>query len=324
MKYLPYLCWVIFLGCKNEPTTKTSEKNNIISCSPTPTTDLSWYSSNQKAPIIPGLEGIQFPITTVNPTTQNYFNQGLMLAYGLNHAEATRSLFEAIRQDSTAAMAHWGFAYVLGSNYNATMSTDEEPRAYNAIQKAVFYSKNATEKEKGLIEALSLRYPAEKIENRSEADNKYSSAMHELHKKYPKDADIAVLYAESVLNLHPWDLYEKNTYQPKEWTGDVVNLLERLINEFPEHPGVHHLYIHSVEASKNPEKALASAKKLETLVPGAGHLVHMPSHIYINTGDYHLASISKIKAIEVDSLYVTACYAQGIYPLSYYPHNYHF
>lgn len=328
MKYLHYACWMLLLACQDAPATTAEtineQKKNAIGCMPTPTTDMSWYSSNQKAPMIPGLEGINFEITTNNTTTQAYFNQGMMLAYGFNHAEAARSFFEAIRQDSNSAMAHWGFAYVLGSNYNAAMSEEEEPRAYKAIQKALSLMNNVSSKEQSLIKALSLRYPANKIEDRATADNNYSSAMHSIYKQYPNDPDIAVLYAESVMNIHPWDLYEKNTYKPKEWTAAIVNLLEGLIQNFPKHPGVHHLYIHSMEASATPEKALASAKVLETLVPGAGHLVHMPSHIYINTGDYHAASISNMNAIEVDSLYVNACYAQGIYPLSYYPHNFHF
>ncbi len=148
--------------------------------------------------------------------------------------------------------------------------------------------------------------------------------MKKVYDQYSSDPDIGALYAESLMNLHPWDLYEKQTKKPKAWTPELVSILERLMKANPKHPGAHHFYIHAMEASATPEKALESANLLNTLVPGAGHLVHMPSHIYINTGDYHLGSIANIKAVEVDSIYTTACHAQGVYPLAYYPHNYHF
>jgi hypothetical protein len=221
-------------------------------------------------------------------------------------------------------MCYWGFAYVLGPNYNAGMEPDNYSRAYAAVQKAKELSANATEKERALINALARRYVAEPIEDRRDLDVDYSEAMKDLYKKYDEDPEIAALYAESVMDLYPWNLYDKDG-EPKEWTPTVLMLLEKVMKDYPDHPGAHHFYIHATEASKNPEKALVSAKKFDDgLVPGAGHLVHMPSHTYIQTGDYHKGSLANLKAVEVDSAYVTTCHAQGVYPLAYYPHNYHF
>ncbi|MGV3599843.1 MAG: hypothetical protein ACO1N1_01505 [Dyadobacter fermentans] len=148
--------------------------------------------------------------------------------------------------------------------------------------------------------------------------------MKKVYMQHASDPDIGALYAEAVMNLHPWDLYEKQTKAPKAWTPEIMAVLESLLRKNPKHPGAHHLYIHALEASGTPEKAMASAALLDSLVPGAGHLLHMPSHIYINTGDYHLGSLSNIRAAQADSTYVTACHAQGAYPLAYFPHNYHF
>lgn len=305
---------------KNETRGKLAE---AIGCA-TPTTDLAWYNSGKKAPRIPGLERINFTITTNNKEAQDYFNQGMMLAYGFNHAEAARSFYEVTRLDPNCAMGYWGFAYVLGPNYNAGMEPDNFQRAYEAAQKALALSGPCSAMEKDLIKALSVRYAKEAPDDRKSLDIAYYEEMKKLYAKYPGNADVASVYAESLMDLHPWDLYEKATKQPKAWTPELVAVVEKLINQFPEHPGGHHYYIHALEASASPEKAIRSANKLMTMVPGSGHLVHMPSHIYINTGDYHRGSLSNLKAVEVDSGYITACHAQGAYPLAYYPHNYHF
>jgi len=314
---------LLLLACTNKKETKGKD-NQAIGCYNTLTTDKDWYTSGKKAPKFNGLEGIAFTISTAYREAQEYFNQGLMLSYGFNHAEAARSFYEATRLDSTSAMAYWGYAYVLGPNYNGGMEKDNFQRAYAATIKAQSFSNNCTPKEKALIEALAYRYAANPPEDRSSLDIAYASAMKKVYDQYPSDPDIGALYAESLMNLHPWDLYEKQTKKPKAWTPELVSVLERLMKINPKHPGAHHFYIHAMEASATPEKALESAKLLYTLVPGAGHLVHMSSHIYINTGDYHLGSLSNIRAVEVDSVYTTACHAQGVYPLAYYPHNYHF
>jgi tetratricopeptide (TPR) repeat protein len=302
---------------------KTLVKRNVTGCAP-PTTDKDWYATTSKAPKLKGLEGIDFTITTNKKEAQAYFNQGLMLSYGFNHAEAARSFFEATRLDPSCAMAYWGFAYVLGPNYNAGMEDDNYQRAYEASQKALSLAAHCTEKEKALIQALTVRYTPEAPKDRSHLDSAFSMAMKKVYDSYPADPDVSALYVESLMDRHPWDLYDKKTKAPRPWTPEIIAILEKLIRQYPRHPGAPHFYIHAVEASKTPERALASAHLLLSLVPGSGHLVHMPSHIYIWTGDYHQGSLANIKAIQVDSAYVTACHAQGAYPLAYYPHNYHY
>jgi tetratricopeptide (TPR) repeat protein len=306
---------------ENRSSDKTAQS---IGCYNPRTTDKDWYASGKKAPLFEGLGGIDFSISTSVKEAQAYFNQGMMLAYGFNHAEAARSFFEAARLDSNCAMAYWGFAYVLGPNYNAGMEEDNFQRAYEASVKAQSLSKNCTPKEKALIEALATRYVQQPEADRSSLDVAYAAAMKKVYTQYSSDPDIGALYAEAMMDLHPWDLYDKKTKAPKAWTPELISVLEHLMKLHPTHPGAHHFYIHALEASATPEKALASARLLDTLVPGAGHLVHMPSHIYINTGDYHLGSLSNIRAVETDSAYTTACHAQGAYPLAYFPHNYHF
>ncbi|MFT4016814.1 MAG: hypothetical protein QM668_07605 [Agriterribacter sp.] len=329
MKYhcLVFILVMALFACKNKkqldaqtPDTATQ----AIGCYSAKTTDKAWYTSGKKAPKFEGMEGINFPVSTTNGEAQQYFNQGMMLAYGFNHAEAARSFYEASRLDSNCAMAFWGYALVLGPNYNAGMEDDHYQRAYKATLKAKSLSQKATAKEAALIEALILRYVAEPPADRKPLDIAYANAMKKVYAQYPDDPDIGALYAESLMDLHPWDLYDKKTKKPKAWTPELLAILENLMKKNPKHPGAHHFYIHALEASAIPEKAMASARLLDTLVRGSGHLLHMPSHIYINTGDYHLGSLSNIHAVEADSNYTTTCHAQGAYPLAYYPHNYHF
>ncbi|WP_346317635.1 hypothetical protein [Chitinophaga sp. YIM B06452] len=328
-KICPALILVFFLfACINRKAPKgdqsTVKASGSVGCYVPRTTDKEWYTSEKKAPMFKGLGGIDFNISTPVKEAQAYFNQGMMLAYGFNHAEAARSFFEASRLDPTCAMAYWGFAYVLGPNYNGGMEEDNFQRAYKAAVKARSLSGSCTPKEIALIEALATRYAQQPPADRSPLDIAYAAAMKKVYAQYPSDPDVGALYAEAMMDLHPWDLYDKKTKAPKAWTPELVRVLEHLMKSHPLHPGAHHFYIHALEASATPEKALASAKLLDTLVPGAGHLLHMPSHIYINTGDYHLGSISNIRAVETDSAYTTACHAQGAYPLAYFPHNYHF
>ena len=286
--------------------------------------DADWYKQDTPAPLFEGMDILSYPVTTKNPEAQKYFNQGLLFAYGFNHAEAARSFYQAIRLDSTCAMCYWGYAFVLGPNYNAGMDPGHYERAFEAMQSANKYAASCTEKEKGLIKAMTVRYTKEVPENRSHLDSAFMEAMKIMHQKYPEDVDIASIYAESLMDMHPWDLWEKDG-AAKPWTPEIIKAIEVAITLNPNHPGGHHYYIHALEASPYPERALPSAKKFDDgLVPRAGHLVHMPSHIYINTGDYHLGSIANINALKQDSTYVTQCHAQGSYPLALYPHNYHF
>lgn len=316
----------LFFSCKNDKSPKENEPlivSSKYSCVP-PVTDSEWYKNDNIAPLLEGYDVVNYKITTDNPLVQRYFNQGMTLAYGFNHAEAARSFYYATKLDPNCAMAFFGFAYVLGPNYNAGMENDNYERAYDAIQTAVKLSSNATEKEKEFIKVMALRYSKEPPENRSQLDLQYSNGLKKLYNKYPYDTEISALYAESLMNLHPWDLNEKDGSE-KPWTIEIVALLEKLINQNPKHPGVHHLYIHAVEASNSPERSNASAQAFDDgLVSGSGHLLHMPSHTYIRTGEYHKGTLSNIAAVKADSTYVTTCHAQGAYPLSYYPHNYHF
>lgn len=324
MKYLLLLAMALFMACKTEaPRVEDITKPSTIRCSP-PLTDTAWYASGKPAPLFEGMDILNYPVTTENKEAQQYFNQGLLLAYAFNHAEAARSFYHSIRLDPKCAMCYWGYAYVLGPNYNAGMEPDNYERAYEAIQSAVELSGNATAKEKALISAMAQRYVKEPVEDRRALDSAYMLSMKAVHKVYPDDVDIAAMYAESLMDMHPWDLWFPDG-RSKPWTHEILEAIEKAISIDPKHPGGHHFYIHAVEASPNPEKGLASAKVFDDgLVPNAGHLVHMPSHIYINTGHYHLGSLANLKAVQLDSAYVTQCHAQGAYPLAYYPHNYHF
>jgi len=282
-------------------------------------------SSDQKkqAPLFDNLGTLNFPITTNSALAQKYFDQGVILAYGFNHEEAFRSFEEVARLDSNCAMAYWGMAYVLGPNINLPMDAGVVHTAYEAIQKAISLLDNETQREKDYVMALSKRYSAEALEDRAPLDQAYSEAMRNLSAKYPDDLDAATMFTESIMDLHPWNYWLKDgTAQP--WTPELVAILEGVIKKNPDHHGANHLYIHAVEASKNPHRGLASADKLRFLAPGAGHLVHMPAHIYIRTGKYHEGSLANIRAVKSDEEYINQCNQQGFYPLSYYPHNYHF
>lgn len=318
------ILWLVFVACKNRGNTHDISNRPFIACAPI-TTDLSWYQSDNIAPLIGGLDVMEFPVTTNHRLAQKYINQGMVLAYGFNHAEAARSFYYATKLDPDCAMAYWGFAYVLGPNYNAGMEPDNYQRAYDAVQKAKeLASKNASQKEKDLINALSKRYVQFPVEDRSELDLEYSNALQEVYNKYSYDADVAALYAESMMDMFPFDLWDENG-NPRERTNEIVQVVNKALEIDPKHPGAHHFKIHMLEASLHPDGALESAKIFdEGLVPGAGHLIHMPSHVYIRTGDYHKGTLANLRAVVVDSNYVAACNAQGAYPIAYFPHNYHF
>jgi len=327
MKTTLSLLLILFLiSCKKQISNPGDVQSlpPVTGCALPATDDKAWYAIKSRAPIIPGLGDLHFQIATTSDSAQIFFDQGLRLSYAFNHAEAARSFYYASQLDSACAMCYWGFAYVLGPNYNAGMEPDSYQRAYKAIETAKKWVNEKYTKEKDLIYALATRYTAEPVENRAPLDSTYSAEMKKLYEKYPTDPEIGALYAESIMDLHPWDLWDKKG-NPKSWTPAIISILESIMKLYPDHPGLHHFYIHAVEASYNPERGIASAKKFDAgLVPNSGHLVHMPSHIYIRTGDYHQGSIANIKAAEIDSTYITTCHAQGTYPLAYFPHNNHF
>jgi tetratricopeptide (TPR) repeat protein len=276
----------------------------------------------QLAPRLQNLGNHKFPVTTNSARAQLFINQGLMLAYGFNHAEAERSFHEAARLDPNCAMAYWGMALVMGPNINMAMSPEAEQPAYETIRKAVALKNTASEREQAYIDALAKRYSGEEKPDRSALDRAYAAAMRELHDRYPDDLDAATLYAEAEMNLRPWNYWTRDM-QPYPETAIILSVLESVMARNPNHPGAIHLYIHSVEYAR-PELAEAGAERLRKLAPGAGHLVHMPSHIFRRIGRYEDASKSNEAAIAADEDYITQCRAQGVYPLAYYPHNIHF
>ncbi|MBX7073436.1 MAG: tetratricopeptide repeat protein [Pirellulales bacterium] len=290
-----------------------------LCCLPTLAAD----EETRSAPLLDGLGKHSHPVTTQDPVAQRYFDQGLMLSYAFNHAEAERSFREVTQRDPQCAMAWWGVALVLGPNINAPMMPDAVPRAHEALHKGLALADHASPRERAYLDALSKRYGPEPVEDRAELNQAYADAMRRLVEQYPDDLDAATLLAEALMDLHPWD-YWTDAGEPQPWTSEFVALIESVLRRDPNHPGANHLYIHAVEASPTPERALAAAQRLATLAPAAGHLVHMPSHIYIRVGRYQDATIANEKAIDADDEYIAQCHAQGLYPLAYAAHNHHF
>ena len=281
------------------------------------------------APLFDGMGDHTHPITTNNKYVQRYFDQGLTIDFAFNHAESARSFRAGQTLDPNCAMCFWGEALALGPNINVTsngsviMADQERLAAYEAIQKALSLKNKVSDKERDFIDALATRNHGDTASPRGPLDLAYAEAMRELSNKYPEDDDAASLFAESLMNTMPWD-YWIDADSPKPLTVEAIEILEKVMARNPRHPMALHLYIHAVESSSQPERAEAAADILLDLVPGAGHLVHMPSHIYWRVGRYADASESNIMAAAVDEAYIAACNAQGFYPAAYYPHNIHF
>lgn len=274
------------------------------------------------APQLAGLGTHTMTVTTDSADSQYFFNQGLRLTYGFNHSEALRSFKESARLDPTNAMAYWGWALVLGPNLNLPMQDAVADQAFTAIQQAVSLKENASPRERAYIDALVVRYAPVAPINRSTLDQAYAEAMAELVATYPDDLDAATLYAASLMILSPWNYWHKDG-TPHTNTKIIINTLESVAQRNPSHPGALHYHIHAVEAV-HPKDGEASADALLPLMPGAGHMVHMPSHIYMRVGRYADAYNANRRASDADSAYIAQCNAQGIYPLVYYPHNLHF
>jgi tetratricopeptide (TPR) repeat protein len=269
------------------------------------------------------LGSLHHPITTNNPDVQKAFDQGLTLVYAFNHDEAINSFKRAIELDPECAMAHWGIALALGPNYNLDVDPPREKQAYEEIQKALKLSEKVSEPERDFMKALAVRYSNEEKPDLPALATKYRDAMRELAKKYGDDLDAQTLYADSMMVLHPWQLYTHDG-KPQYETETIVATLEYVLKRNPDHIGANHLYIHAVEASTHPERAMPCADRLPTLAPAAGHLVHMPAHIYSRTGDYESAATSNEAAISADEAYLKLTGASGFYPMMYYSHNIHF
>ncbi len=280
-------------------------------------------SSPAPVTLATGLGDLHHPISTKNEQAQQFFDQGLRLIYAFNHDEAAKSFGKAAELDPKLAMAYWGTAEAIGPNYNDPAGADRFRQAHEAIQKAVDLSGGASPIERAYIMAMAKRFPADPNADLHKAAEDYRDAMRELVKSYPDDLDGATLFAESSMNLHPWGLWHLDG-TPELGTEEIVSTLESVIKRDPNHMGAVHYYIHAVEASKSPERALAGANRLAALAPAAGHLVHMPGHVYIRTGDYASAVKTNEQAAAADEAYIKASGAQGIYPMMYYSHNLHF
>jgi tetratricopeptide (TPR) repeat protein len=275
-----------------------------------------------QVPLFDDLGHHHLAVTTATPRAQQYFDQGLRLTWGFNHAEAIAAFREAARLDPNCALCAWGEAYALGPNINAAMDSAAGVAAYQAIQRALSLASRGTPVEQALIGALSRRYAATPPADRAALDSAFARAMADVVRRFPDHLEAATVYADALMNLSPWNYWEKGG-SPRPDAATIVRQLERVVAANPNHPGACHLYIHAVEAA-HPEKAVACAERLAGLMPGAGHVVHMPAHIYIRVGRYADAVTANHHAIHTDESYIADRRPEGVYPLAYYPHNYHF
>lgn len=276
------------------------------------------------ATLLEGLGNYSMPVTHQGADVQRWFDQGLALTYGFNHGAAERSFLKAAELDPDCAMCWWGAALVLGPHVNALMDPADAPKAWDRLQRARAASARATPRERAYIEALGARYAANPPQDRRALDAAYAQAMGELAAQFPDDLDAAALHAEAMMDLQPWDYWDADG-QPKGDTARIVAVLESVIARDPQHAGALHFYVHAVESSPRPEKGVAAADTLRELLPGSGHLVHMPAHIYARVGRWHDAVVANQKAIAADDAYLAACKpGPGVYPLGYVPHNHHF
>ena len=291
----------------------------LVGCSIQP--EAHQHASPSDQPILfDNLGSYHQTITTSSPQAQTYFDQGLRLVYGFNHLEAQRAFREAARLDPACAMCSWGIALTYGSNYNSPTDADRERGAYEAIQRAQALASGATERERATIEALTQRHAPPPGSDRAALDRAYADAMREVARRFPGDLDAGTLFADALMNLRPWNLWTPDG-KPQPGTEEILATLERVLAAKPDHPGANHLYIHAVEASPRPDRGLAAADRLTALMPGAGHLVHMPSHIYLRVGRYADAVAANVKAVAADRAYFEKRRPSEIYRMLYYPHN---
>jgi tetratricopeptide (TPR) repeat protein len=284
----------------------------------------SLFAQSKPPVLMPGLGQHHHKISTKNPEAQRFFDQGLTLVFAFNHEEAARAFRRAAELDPQSAMAFWGVALALGPCINLDVDPLHEKEAYEAVQKALLLAPGTTESERAYIQALAKRYSFDPKVDLRKLDMEYANAMRELSKHYPDDLDAATLYAESLMDLHPWKLWSLDG-RPTEGTEEIVAMLESVLRRDPYHLGANHYYIHATEASPHPEWALASARRLETLAPAAGHLVHMPAHTYMRVGEYSAAAHSNAVGADADRAYLRESATTGsMYDMMYYCHNLHF
>ncbi|MGY8916260.1 MAG: hypothetical protein ACKVJF_14410, partial [Flavobacteriales bacterium] len=323
MAILSIVVYVDLFQENNTPEKSQNASFNFIKCTVAKYLLQNVDTTRQIAPLFDNLGNLHYPINIKDDRAQAFFDQGLKLAYAFNHAESHRSFMEASRLDPNSAMAYWGQAWALGPNINDQLPDNERKITANkAIKKATALGSKSSKKEQALIGALQKRYSEDLTKDITVLNLDYMNAMAQVAKNFPNDVDIKVLYAEAIMNTVPWNYWDKNG-NPSPFIKEAKESLEEAIKVNPEHPGAHHYYIHLMELP-TPDMAVASADKLVTLMPGAGHIVHMPSHIYIRVGRYMDAVKVNQAAILADEDYISQCYSQGLYPLGYYPHNIHF
>ena len=313
---------LFLFGC-NQPSVNETTGKSKEAAAQSPAEN---KSDNQ--PLFDGLGPLQIDITTASPTAQKYFNQGMMLAWGFNHAAADLAFNEGAINDPDCAMCYWGSAFVLGANLNQKMVPANAPRATKLVEMAQEIAndpaKGVTPKEKALIDALSQRYQSTAPADPTPLNEAWANAMRDVVAQFPNDPHILALGADALMNLHPWDFWlADGTSQP--WTTEITDLIEAALEIDPDNIGAIHLYIHAVEASTTPERAEPYADKLADLSPNAGHLVHMPAHIYLRVGRYHDSTLNNMKATDADSWFTGVCRSNSfIYLGGYIPHNWHF
>jgi len=305
---------LLFAGCSRPAPEQTAPPAPAAS----PTT-----SPPQTPPLIPGMGHHHHAIVTTNSEAQQYFDQGFNYVFGFNHEEAVRSFRRAAELDPKAPMPHWGIAWALGPNYNLDVDEARADQANVAITQALMLSKGGSDIERAYIEAMAIRFPMTAKPDRAALARKYSDAMRDLSRKYPDDLDAATLYAESLMNLRAWKLWSLDG-RPADRTEEIVAVLESVLARDPNHLGANHYYIHTVEASPTPARALPSATRLDGLAPAAGHLTHMPAHIYARVGDQAAAARANLAGAQADREYFKVASPDSFYGMAYFTHNLHF
>ena len=328
MKQLLYLLVIVcvVLGISFALNHRQDDSSELSSATATPAPEKTYLPEIAPvgATLLDGLGDYSLPVTAANPQVQRWFDQAMVLTYGFNHQAAERSFLKALELDPQCAMCWWGAALVLGPHVHAGMAPANNTAAWQRLQAATKVAPLATAWEQAFIQALAARYTEQPPADRTALDQAYAGAMAKLVQQLPDQLDAATLYAESLMNLQPWDYWDKNG-KPTGNTAKIVQLLEGIMARNGEHAGALHLYIHAVEASNEPERGVQAADRLRSLIPGSGHLVHMPAHIYARVGRWHDAVIANQRAIEADNNYLAACRpGPGVYPLGYVPHNHHF
>jgi hypothetical protein len=316
MSMVAMIAAVVVSSCSRPAPAPTNQSAHDAHATPAP-------AAAPRNALLGNLGSYHREIKTTNADAQKFFDEGLTLLYGFNHEESFKSFALAAARDAASPMPHWGMALALGTNINDIAPAERLKQGYAHLAEAQKRKAAGSEVEQGMIDALAKRYVADPTGDQAVRERAYADAMAALAKRFPEDLDVATLYAESMMNLRPWRLYAKDG-TPEPGTKEIVAALESVMTRNPNHPGANHYYIHAVEASKAPDRAVPAASRLETLVPGAGHLVHMPAHIYIRTGQYAKSAKSNADAAAVDEKYIKQTGASGLYPMMYYTHNVQF